>query len=56
MQKRAWSDFEGARAGQIEVSLGSGEHDVVAKIETAEGVSVIDIRRVTKESAAAASR
>lgn len=56
MQKRAWSDFEGARAGQIEVSLGSGEHDVVAKIETAEGVSVIDIRRVTRESAAAASR
>ena len=48
-QKRFFSNFAGARDGRFEVPLGSGEHDVVAKIETAEGVSVIDIRRLTRE-------
>ncbi len=48
-QKKFFSDFAGARDGSLEVPLGSGEHDVVAKIETSEGVSVIDIRRFTRE-------
>ena len=48
-QKKAFSDFAGARAGGLEVPLGAGEHDVVAKTETTEGVSVIDVRRLTRE-------
>ncbi len=56
LQKKAFSDFAGAREGDLEVPLGGGEHDVVSKIETAEGVSVVDIRRLTRESAAAAHR
>ena len=55
-QKKAFSNFAGAREGGLEVPLGSGEHDVVAKIETAEGVSVIDIRRLTREPTDAAHR
>ena len=48
-QKKAFVDFAGAREGGIEQPLGSGEHDVVAKIETTDGVSVIDVRRLTRE-------
>ncbi len=48
-QKKRFVDFAGAREGGLELPLGSGEHDVVAKIETADGVSVIDVRRLTRE-------
>jgi len=48
-QKKAFVDFAGAREGGLEQPLGSGEHDVVAKIETLDGVSVIDVRRLTRE-------
>jgi hypothetical protein len=48
-QKKAFVDFAGAREGGLELPLDSGEHDVVAKIETADGVSVIDVRRLTRE-------
>ena len=48
-QKKSYSDFAGAREGTLEVTLGSGEHDVVTKVETTYGVSVIDVRRLTRE-------
>lgn len=48
-QKKAFVDFAGAREGGLELPMGSGEHDVVAKIETTDGVSVIDVRRLTRE-------
>jgi len=48
-QKKSFVDFAGARDGGLELPLASGEHDVVAKIETADGVSVIDVRRLTRE-------
>jgi carboxyl-terminal processing protease len=50
-QKKAFVDFAGAREGGLDLPLGSGEHDVVAKIETSDGVSVIDVRRLTREAA-----
>ncbi len=55
-QKKAFVDFAGAREGSLDLPLGSGEHDVVAKIETADGVSVIDVRRLTREAADEARR
>ena len=48
-QKKAFVDFAGASEGGLETPLASGEHDVVAKIETADGVSLIDVRRLTRE-------
>ena len=47
-QKKAFVDFAGAREGELDAAARSGEHDVVAKIETADGVSVIDVRRPHK--------
>ena len=55
-QKKAFVDFAGAREGALDLPLGSGEHDVVAKTETADGVSVIDVRRLTREAADEARR
>jgi hypothetical protein len=55
-QKKTFVDFAGAREGALELPLGSGEHDVVTKIETADGVSVIDVRRLTREAADEARR
>ncbi len=48
-QKKSYSEFVGARQGTLEVALGSGQHDVVAKVETTDGVSVTDVRRLTRE-------
>ncbi len=55
-QKQKFVDFAGAREASIEVPLGGGEHDVISKIETSDGVSVIDVRRLTRESAGVARR
>jgi hypothetical protein len=55
-QKQSYSDFAGAREGALEVTLGSGEHDLVTKVETASGLSVIDVRRLTRESVGVARR
>jgi carboxyl-terminal processing protease len=48
-QKKSYSDFANAREGTLEIPLGSGEHNVVSKVETADGVSVIDVRQLTRE-------
>ena len=48
-QKKFYREFAGAREANLEIALGTGEHDVVSKVETADGVSVIDIRRLTRE-------
>jgi hypothetical protein len=37
--RRGVRRFAGASEGGLDLPLGSGEHDVVAKIETADGVS-----------------
>jgi C-terminal peptidase prc len=60
-QKKALAGFDGKSEAELDVPVASGEHDLVAKIETTEGVAIFDLRRitrdgVTKDSAAAAGQ
>jgi len=48
-QKKSFTDFAGAREGALDVVLAAGDHDVVTKVETISGVSVVDVRRLTRE-------
>ncbi len=48
-QKKLVSKLGGARDGALDVALGSGEHDIASKVETSAGVSVVDLRRLTRD-------
>jgi hypothetical protein len=48
-QKQLYSNFEGARDAALDVALAAGEHDVASKVETSAGVSVVDLRRFTRD-------
>jgi carboxyl-terminal processing protease len=48
-QKKVYSRFGGANAAALDVALGPGQHDVASKVETTSGVSVVDLRRLTRD-------
>ncbi|HXX49395.1 MAG TPA: S41 family peptidase [Myxococcota bacterium] len=48
-QKRALVSFDGKSEGELDVPLTAGEHDLVAKVETADGVAIFDLRHLTRE-------
>jgi C-terminal peptidase prc len=60
-QKKALAAFDGKDEGELDVPIAAGEHDLVAKVETSDGVAIFDLRQlsregVTAESTAAAHR
>jgi hypothetical protein len=60
-QKKALAGFDGKSEAELDVPIAAGEHDLVAKVETSDGVAIFDLRRitrdgVTRDSAAAAGR
>jgi len=48
-QKRALASFDGKDEGELDVPVASGEHDFVAKVEASDGVSVFDLRHLTRD-------
>ena len=48
-QKRALQSFDGKDEGELDVPVASGEHDLVAKVETADGVAIFDLRHLSRE-------
>jgi carboxyl-terminal processing protease len=48
-QKRTFSSFRGSSEGALDVPLGSGQHDVASKVVTTTGVSIVDLRRLTRD-------
>ena len=48
-QKKIYTSFGNAPDGGLDVPLGSGQHDVASKVETSSGVSVVDLRRLTRD-------
>jgi carboxyl-terminal processing protease len=46
-QKEAYIAWQGDKAGTLRAPLGEGAHDVMTKVETLSGVSIIDVRRLT---------
>ena len=46
-QKEAYVAWEGSKAGTLRAPLEEGEHDLMTKVETLSGVSIIDMRRLT---------
>ena len=60
-QKKALAGFDGKSEAELDVPVAAGEHDLVAKVETSDGVAIFDLRRITRggvttDSAAAAGR
>jgi carboxyl-terminal processing protease len=47
-QKKALAGFDGKSEAELDVPLASGEHDLVAKVETSEGVAIFDLRKITR--------
>jgi carboxyl-terminal processing protease len=47
-QKRAMSSFAGKSSAELSVPLAAGEHDIVAKVETSSGLSIYDLRHLTR--------
>ena len=41
--------FESKTEGELDVPVASGEHDLVAKVETSDGVAIFDLRHLTRE-------
>lgn len=48
-QKKLYQKLSGAHDGELDVALGSGQHDVASKVVTSGGVSVVDLRRLTRD-------
>jgi carboxyl-terminal processing protease len=48
-QKKALASFDGRADGELAVPIAAGAHDLVAKIETVDGVAVFDLRHITRE-------
>ncbi|HTO06525.1 MAG TPA: S41 family peptidase [Myxococcota bacterium] len=48
-QKKALAGFEGKSEAELDVPIAAGEHDLVAKVETSDGVSIFDLRRLTRD-------
>jgi len=48
-QKKALGSFDGKSEGELDVPIASGEHELVAKIETVDGVAIFDLRHLTIE-------
>jgi carboxyl-terminal processing protease len=48
-QKKALGSFDGKSEGELDVPIASGEHELVAKIETVDGVAIFDLRHLTRE-------
>lgn len=48
-QKKALAAFGGKPDGELDVPIAAGEHDLVAKVETADGVAVFDLRHITRD-------
>ncbi|HKC50617.1 MAG TPA: S41 family peptidase [Myxococcota bacterium] len=48
-QKRALGSFDGKSDAELSVPIAAGEHDLVAKVETADGVAIFDLRHLTRE-------
>ncbi len=48
-QKQALSAFDGKSEGELEVPIAPGEHDLIAKVETADGVAIFDLRHITRD-------
>lgn len=46
-QKQAYIAWGGTKAGTLRAALGEGEHDLMTKIETLSGISIIDMRKLT---------
>ncbi|HTO69732.1 MAG TPA: S41 family peptidase [Myxococcota bacterium] len=55
-QKKALTSFDGKNEGEIDVPVASGEHDLVAKIETSDGVAIFDLRHLTREGVTTSSK
>jgi len=47
-QKRALAGFDDKSEAHLDVPIASGEHDLVAKVETADGVAIFDLRHITR--------
>jgi hypothetical protein len=54
-QKKALSGFEGKPEGELDVPVAAGEHDLVTKVETSDGVAIFDLRRLSREGVTAES-
>jgi carboxyl-terminal processing protease len=48
-QKKALGAFDGKDEGELDVPIAAGEHDLVAKVETADGVAIFDLRHLTRD-------
>jgi carboxyl-terminal processing protease len=48
-QKAALSGFGGKSEGQLDVPIAAGEHDLVAKVETTDGVAIFDLRHIKRD-------
>jgi carboxyl-terminal processing protease len=48
-QKRALAGFDDEKEAELDVPIASGDHDLVAKVETADGVAIFDLRHITRE-------
>jgi C-terminal peptidase prc len=53
-QKKALGSFDGKSEGELDVPIAAGDHDLVAKVETADGVAIFDLRHITGDSAVVA--
>jgi carboxyl-terminal processing protease len=48
-QKKALAAFDGKSDGELDVPIAAGEHDLVGKVESADGVEVFDLRHLTRD-------
>jgi hypothetical protein len=48
-QKKALASFEGKSEAELDVPIASGEHDLVGKVETDQGIAIIDARHLTRD-------
>ena len=48
-QKKALASFDGKSQAELDVPLTAGDHDLIGKIETDQGIAIIDARHLTRD-------
>jgi len=48
-QKKALASFDGKSEAELDVPLAAGDHDLVGKVETDQGIAIIDARHLTRD-------